>query len=451
MASIAGGLARIKDNPLGVLGRTRIEEICREHHLRWRNRELDPATTIGLFIQQVLAGNAPCSEVRHLAGHGAAFTGQAYCEARSRIPLAVYQSLLSEVTAALLPVAGWEEHRWHGHRTFHIDGSAFSMADTPELREAFGTPPSQKPGCGFPVAHLMVLFNAGTGLLLDAWASPLRTGDVAHTLEAHVQLDRGDILIGDDAFSGYPHLASLVQQGLHGLFPVHHKRIVDFTPNRPHCPEGKKAVADMPRSRWIKSLGKEDQLVEYFKPKTKALWMSREQHDALPDSIIVREIRRTVARPGLGKVVVVMMTTLIDASKYPAAELLDLRLSRWNVETDIRHLKTTMKMDVLHCHSEAGVRKELAIFALVYNLVRAVMLEAAERQTVPLARISFADAYKWLRHARPGDTLPALIVNPHRPNRIEPRCIKRRAKPYDLMIKPRGELRKLLHNKGKNA
>jgi hypothetical protein len=451
MASITGSIARIKDNPLGVLSRTRIEEICREHHLQWRNRELDPATTIGLFIQQVLAGNAPCSEVRHLGGGGATFTAQAYCAARSRIPLAVYQSLLSEVTAALLPVAGQEEHRWYGHRTFHIDGSAFSMPDTPGLQKAFGMPPSQKPGCGFPVAHLMVLFSAGTGLLLDAWAAPLRTGDVAQTPEAHAQLDRGDILIGDDAFSGYPHLASLIQQGLHGLFPVHHKRIVDFTRNRPHTDDGKNAVAGMPRSRWIKSLGKEDQLVEYFKPKTKALWMSREEHAALPNSITVREIRRRVTRPGLGKITVVMVTTLLDPEEYPAAELVDLRLSRWEVETDIRHLKTTMKMDVLHCQSETGVRKELAIFALVYNLVCAVMLEAAARQAVPVSRISFADTYKWLRHARPGEQLSPLIINPYRPNRIEPRCIKRRAKPYDLMNKPRDVLRQELRNKGKAA
>jgi hypothetical protein len=244
-----------------VLSRTRIEEICREHQFRWRKRELDPATTIGLFIQQILAGNAPCSEVRHLAGSGATFTAQAYCAARSRIPLAVYQSLLSAVTSALLPLADEGEHRWRGHRTFHIDGSAFSMSDTPELQKAFGMPPAQKPGCGFPVAHLLVLFSAATGLLLDAWAAPLRTGDVAQTPEAHAQLGCGDILIGDDAFSGFPHLAHLMQQGLHGVFPVHHKRIVDFTKNRPYAEEGKQAAAGTPRSRWVRSLGKTDQLV----------------------------------------------------------------------------------------------------------------------------------------------------------------------------------------------
>lgn len=97
------------------------------------------------------------------------------------------------------------------------------------------------------------------------------------------------------------------------------------------------------------------------------------------------------------------------------------------------------------------MRKELAVFSLVYNLVRAVMLEAAVRQEVPVSRISFADAYKWTRHARPGDTLPTLIVNPHRPDRVEPRCKKRRPKQFDLMNKPRETLRTLLKNKRKMA
>ena len=97
------------------------------------------------------------------------------------------------------------------------------------------------------------------------------------------------------------------------------------------------------------------------------------------------------------------------------------------------------------------MRKELAVFCLVYNLVRVVMLEAARRQEVAVARVSFADALKWMRHARPGDTLPELIVNPRRPDRTEPRCIKRRLKEYALMNKPRDVLRKRLRKQRKKA
>jgi hypothetical protein len=294
------------------------------------------------------------------------------------------------------------------------------------------------------VAHLLVLFSAPTGLLLDAWASPLRTGDLAQVPEAHVHLDEGDVLVGDDSFGTYAHLALLLRAKLHGLFPVHHSRTVDFAPRRPYCPEGAGAVAGMPRSRWVRGLGKDDQIVEWFKPKTGPRWMSREQYAALPTSITVRELRRTVKRPGLGAVTLTTVTTLTESGDYPARELLALRLRRWDVETDIGHLKTTMGMDVLRCQTEEGVRKELAVFCLVYNLVRLVMLEAARRQDVAVARVSFADALRWVRHARPGDAMPDLVVNPLRPNRAEPRVRKRRPKQYDLMNKPRDELRQAL-------
>jgi len=448
MASIASALRHIKDNPLGVIDRRTVEGVCREHGYAWRDRELDPATTLALFVQQVVHGNCPCTEVRHLA-RGHCFTAQAYCEARQRLPLIVYQDLLGEVIAAVMPQTRRSEHLWHEHRTFHVDGSGFSMPDTPELQNAFGMPAGQKEGCGFPVAHLLVLFSASTGLLVNAWASPLRTGDMAQTPEAHLHLDQGDVLIGDDSFGTYAQLAMLNKQGLHGLFPVHHKRIVDFAKGRPYCGEGKQAVAGMPRSRWVKSLGKEDQLVEYFKPATKPLWMSKEDYEDLPDSLIVRELRRTVRRPGLGHVTLTLVSTLTDPEKYPAPELLELRLRRWDVETCIGYVKTTMGMDVLHCKSEQGVRKELAVFCLVYNLVRAVMLEASRRQEVAVSRVSFADVLHWMRHARAGEELPNFVVNRRRPERVEPRCKKRRPKEYDLMSKPRDVLREQLRKSRK--
>ena len=447
--SIAGAVARIKGDPLGALGRGAVGAVCEELGHAWRDRTLDPATTVALFVQQVLHGNCPCSEVRHLGD--ASFTAGAYCQARSRLPLSVYRSLLTRVVDAALPHTRRAEHRWRGHRVFHVDGTTFSMPDTPQLQKAFGQPAGQAPGCGFPAAHLLVLFSASTGLLLDCAAGPLYTGDVGVAAGLHPHLDAGDVLVGDDAFGTYTHLALLLRGKLHGLFPVHHSRIVDFTPRRPHCPEGKGAVAGMPRSRWIKSLGHDDQLVEWFKPKTRPRWMTPAAYADLPESVTVRELRRTVTGPAGNPVTLTIVTTLTGPRDYPPAALLDLRKRRWDVETNIRHLKSTMRMDVLRCKTEQGVRKELVVFAIVYNLVRVTMLEAARRQDVPAARVSFADAYRWLRHARPGDVMPPLLVNPHRPGRAEPRAVKRRAKPHDLMNKPRDQLRKALKNQRKCA
>ena len=138
---------------------------------------------------------------------------------------------------------------------------------------------------------------------------------------------------------------------------------------------------------------------------------------------------------------VLLVTTLLDADAYPAEELASLYFQRWVVETDLAHLKTTLGMDVLRCETEAGVLKELTIFAIVYNLVRLDMLEASRRQGVPAERISFVDALRWLSSSPPGTPLPKLVVNPHRPGRGEPRCKKRRAKKYPYMIQPRHVLR----------
>ena len=111
-----------------------------------------------------------------------------------------------------------------------------------------------------------------------------------------------------------------------------------------------------------------------------------------------------------------------------------------------------MGMWRLRCKSTAGVRKELSVFWLVYgstelaevNLVRLVMLEAARRQAVPVKRVSFADALQWMRHARPGDEMPGLRLNPDRPDRLEPRRVKRRRKNYPYLIQPRAQSREWL-------
>jgi hypothetical protein len=146
--------------------------------------------------------------------------------------------------------------------------------------------------------------------------------------------------------------------------------------------------------------------------------------------------------------VITLVTTLLDAERYSLDDLSDLYGRRWGVETNFAHLKTTMKMDVLHCETVAGVQKELLIFALVYNLIRLVMLAAAEKQGVPVARVSFIDALRWLDEVRTHSPALELVIHPDRRGRSEPRVKKRRAKQYPLMKLPRDELRKrLLHKR----
>jgi hypothetical protein len=299
------------------------------------------------------------------------------------------------------------------------------------------------------VAHVLALFHAGTGCLLEVLVAPWHTHDMAQVASLHPTLQPGDVLVGDRAFCSFAHLAFLRHQSLHALFRVHQKQMVDFTPSRSHTASTPQAAQKgRPRSRWLRQLGVTDQLVEWVKPVRPPVhppaWMTPALFASLPEVLCVRELRYRVAQAGFRTRMVTLVTTLLEADQYPAAALAELYRLRWQVETNLRHLKQTMGLDVLHCQRLTGVMKELTVFALVYNLVRVVMLEAAKRQGVALERISFIDALRWLSTARPGEPLPPLVVNPHRPDRVEPRAVKRRPKPYPLLTKPRREARNIL-------
>ena len=157
---------------------------------------------------------------------------------------------------------------------------------------------------------------------------------------------------------------------------------------------------------------------------------------ALPGTLLLREVRYGIGRPGFRTRQITLVTTLLDAAVYRADELAGLYRLRWQVETSLPQLKTTMQMEVLHCKTVPGVLKELTVFAIVYNLVRMVMCQSARLQHIGVERISFMDALRWVSAPSTGMPLGALLVHPVRPHQVEPRVKKRRSKPFPLMIKP---------------
>ena len=148
--SIAEVVRQFKQEWTNQLEPQAIEGACREAGLIWRDRLLNPVMTVQLFFLQVLNGNTACTHLRHLAG--VAFSASAYCQARMRVNLEVFQTLLSRV-ASVLEQGTLDTGLWLGHRIFLVDGSSFSMSDVPTLRQFFGLPSGQKEGIGFPVAH----------------------------------------------------------------------------------------------------------------------------------------------------------------------------------------------------------------------------------------------------------------------------------------------------------
>jgi hypothetical protein len=269
------------------------------------------------------------------------------------------------------------------------------------------------------VAHLLALFDHRTGYLRRTILAPLATHDLAHAAITHDAMRAGDVLVGDRAFGSFAHLVLLRRRGLHGLFRLPQRRPASLAPDR---------------------------LVTYPKPKEWPSWVTAEAYAEPPDSITVREVRVRVRTPGGRVRRLVLVTTLLDRVQYPARDLAKLYEQRWRVEVDLRHLKITLGLDVLKSKTEAGVRKEVLLFGIAYNLVRRVMQAAAGLQQVPPDRISFVDALRWLVHATPGEPLPDLVVVPDRPDRHQPRVRKRRPKNYPLHNRPRRELSQALKN-----
>jgi hypothetical protein len=291
--------------------------VCSEiGYTGWRDRILTPVTTIQLFLLQILHGHTACRHLHHLSG--LRFSAAAYGQARAKLPLRLFALLLERFGSAVQPAIS-SEGLWHGHRTFLVDGSGCSMPDIPALQAAFGQPTEQRPGCGFPVARLLGLFHAGTGLLLKLVTAPLLTHDFAQVPAVHPSLQEGDVLVADRSLCSYAHLALLAQAGLHAVLRVGARQIVDFTPGRPFVLASVRrtpAVKGLPRSRWLKTIGFHDQLVTWFKPKTCPSWLARETLAALPEALVLREVRYHIGRPGFRTRQITLVTTLLDAEIY---------------------------------------------------------------------------------------------------------------------------------------
>lgn len=428
--SITAAVEQIKSDVNAPLSPDDVHSACVESGHEWRNRVLGPAVTVHALLLQVLHAAAMTGVSRLV---GVSFSASAYCQALQRLPVEVMRVLLRR-TAMRQRDATAHVGRWHGLRTFFVDGSSCSMPDTPELQHRFDQPTEQKPGCGFLVAHLLAMFDAYTGMLVDVLASSWRIHDLTRVGELHPRLRPGDLLVADRGFCSYAHLALLQQQGVHAVMRMHQRRRVSFKVRQHRW-----AGVD-----WPVRLGHEDQLTLWRTTGVPSRVLSRDVYDALPETMIMRELRYRVTQRGYRTRNVTLATTLLDAQTYPAAELAELYHRRWRAEVNLRHLKDTLGMRVLRSRTEAGVERELLAFALVYNLICAAMtVIAAHLDTAP-ERVSFIDVLRLLRHGLDRLAAAAIVINPDRPGRHQPRVVKRRPLGYSRMTKPRAVLKREL-------
>ncbi len=405
--------------------------------------------TCECFLWQMLKPRTACREVvrqvqaqTRLLGWGQVNPGaSAYIQARQRLPQSCLERVLAATARAAEQRAGSAPHL-QGRPVKVVDGSSVQLPDTAANQKEYPQPSGQKRGCGFPVMKLAGLFSLASGALLEVVMGNLHSHDLRLLRQLWACLKAGDILLGDRAYGDYVTLAGLPQQGVDVVARLHQARRVDF--------------------RRAKRLGHQDGVFVWRKGGMQSTILTPEQWAALPAEIQVRIVRFTAACRGFRSQHLLLVTTLLDAEKYPAAELIDLYARRWRLELCLRDVKTTLGLEQLRCQSPAMVRKELLAGLIAHNLIRCVMAEAAQVYEAELERLSFkgpVDALRQfsaalaqartrkLQRALWQDLLCTLARDrvPLRPNRTEPRAVKRRPKPFPLLNKPRRQFVELPH------
>jgi len=408
-----------------------------------------PAVTLWAFLAQVLhakelrsctaavarvvtllvvLGRKPCSTTN---------TG-AYCRARARLPEVVLTRLVYQIAdgcEARLPA----EWLWCGRSVKLVDGSTVSMPDTPENQAAWPQPTTQEAGLGFPLARIVVLLSLATGLLGGLAMGPYagkETGEPALLRQLRDRLKPGEVLLADRYYCSYFMIALLLEWGVDFVVRLHQRRGADF--------------------RRGQRLGPGDHVVTWSRP-AKPTWMDQATYDRMPASLRLREVEVAIPQRGFRVKSLVIVTTLSDADAYTRDDLAKLYRRRWLVELDLRTIKTTLNLDVLRCKTPEMVRKELLVALLGYNLIRQTIVQVAEQRGLSPRDLSFAAALQtiatnWMTvlvvegpthdaiHASAWDGIAQHRIG-NRPDRVEPRGVKRRPKPQPRLKKPRAEAR----------
>lgn len=419
-----------------LLDAEQLQTLLQRHCPSYRDRVYSPLVTLSLFLEQVLGADHSCQDTvaRGLSSRVAqnlppsSLNTGPYCKARQRLASDLLVALGHSLGQRLCQ-AQCDAWRWRGREVKLIDGTTVSMPDTQVNQAHYPQSRVQQPGLGFPVMRIVGIISLGCGAVLD-WAQGAcegkHSGETSMLRQLDAALSENDVVLMDRYYTGYFTLARLQALGVDFVSRQHQLRHMDF--------------------RQGKRLGKGDHVVCWSRPQ-RPKWMTVEEYEATPSSLEVRETR-------VGNWV--LISSLKDARTVSRTDLGQLYGWRWQVELDLRAIKTVMQMDVLRCKTPAMVVKEVAAHLLAYNLVRSVMAQAAHQAGCTPRAVSFKGALQQLRafeeQLRHGayhriawlcEVLVSGIARmklPHRPGRVEPRAVKRRSNPTRLM-KPRAVLK----------
>jgi Transposase DDE domain len=395
---------------------------------------LQPRTSCRAVVRQV---QACCETERRTFDESTS----AYCQARRRLPVGCLQQALADSAQtadrfSFQGIEGWTRP------VKVVDASSVRLPDTPQNRKVYPYPSGQRPGCGFPVMQFCGLYSLSSGAILNTVSSPWSAHEVPLLRSLWLELQSGDILMGDRAFGAYTLLALLPLRGVDVVSRLHQGRRF--------------------RPRHGRRIGPGEWLATWRKPPQRPDYLTEEEWAAVTESITVRIIHIRIQEKGFRTQELWISTTLLDPIAYPAEQIARLYRRRWDMELCFRDLKTTMGMEELRCRTPAMVHKELLAFLIAHNFMRCLIAQAASAHQVCRTRISFKGAVdaarsfhqamrlaRSQRHARRLyrrllEILARDLV-PLRPGRYEPRAVKRRPKPYQRLTKARHHFREVPH------
>jgi len=361
----------------------------------FRNRKITPILTV---LHMILAAIWPEDSFNAAwqvlwDSFAARFPGQAgtspstgsVSKARGRLPLELFDRLWTFLREQV------ERHserscRWRGHRVI------LALADTMTI-----------------LAYALGRYTEGETSLIRPLLKTLQPGD---------------LLVADRHFAGSNLYGEYRREGLEFLTRAHSGlKIARLQPVTVHGP---------------------NDFTAYLKVDS----TFRKADPTLPDKVLVRLIRVTVRIRG-ERQVIWLTTSLLDADRYPATEIADLYAKRWRIETLFLNVKVRLGADVLRSTTAEGVRKELATRLMAVNIVRLIMLEAAREHRVDPVQLSFVHALRAILVFAPALAseplwkLPEIYAEmlrqiaahrvPDRPDRHEPRAVRRKKDHYPTL------------------
>jgi hypothetical protein len=359
-----------------------LEQARTESGIKCNNGVYSPLVVLWLLIAQRLHGAAtletavlellrglpssfwpkPCKRIREWRQNGKAPSSNtgAYNQARQGLPLSIVQKSCDHVFQQLYAQLS-DATRESAGRTFLLDGSSVRTAHTPGLCEAYPPGSNQHGESHWPLIRMLVAHDLHTGLAMrPEWGAMHGAEAVSEQglLETAIERLPEDSTVMGDANFGVFSVAYAATQRAH---PV----LLRLTTPRAQLLAGEPLRDDIDRE-------------VVWKPSR----ADRKSHPDLPAEACVKGrllVRRVQPDNGAAAFLLALFTTLPS----PVDEIYQLYGQRWAIETDLRQLKTMLRLDQLSCTTPDMVAKEIEMGITAYNLVRALIAAASKLSGIP--------------------------------------------------------------------